>query len=251
MSGLRREEVALLAEVGLTWYTWLEQGRDIRISAEVARRISSALRLDASDESYFLQLAGLSASTPSRTSTIDAPLLRAALDAYAAPACVLDPLLNLVAANLVMERIYGAPADRHRYAGNQLWQFFTNPARQALYARYEEAAPHMVRSFRLCSASRIGEPEYSGLVAEVQQRSPTFAHLWSSQDAEPPLSPDIRMQHAECGTLSVRPMSLPLPDSAGATMVLLVAGDEHTSDCFAGIAQQVARRAEGRPFAAH
>lgn len=239
VAGLRREEVALLAEVGLTWYTWLEQGRDIRISASVGRRISAALRLDASEEAYFQQLAGLSAPTPSPSAGIDAPLLRAALETYAAPACVLDPLLNLVAANRIMDHVYGAHGREDGLATNQLWQFFTNPARQALYACYDDAAPHIVRSFRLSSACRIGDPEYSGLVAQVQDLSPTFARLWSNASSEAASRPEIQMRHAECGGLSVRPMHLPLPDSAGATIVLLVAADEHTSRCFSGISREV------------
>ena len=57
--GLRREEVAALAEVGLTWYTWLEQGRAINVSAAALARIARALRLDATDEAYLFSLAGL------------------------------------------------------------------------------------------------------------------------------------------------------------------------------------------------
>lgn len=232
----------MLAEVGLTWYTWLEQGRDIRISAAVAQRIAAALRLDAADEAYFKQLAGVTTPAAAQVSGIDAPLLRAALETYAAPACVLDPLLNLLAANRVMEHVYGAPVEGEGYASNQLWQFFTNPTRQALYSRYDETAPHIVRSFRLSSACRIGDPEYAGLISEVQHLSPTFARLWSGQTGDGPAGGQIEMQHAECGDLCVRPLHLPLPDGAGATVVLLVAGDERTNQCFSRISRDLEAR---------
>ena len=58
--GLRREEVATLADVGLTWYTWLEQGRDINVSAAALTRIARALSLSATDETYLFSLMGLS-----------------------------------------------------------------------------------------------------------------------------------------------------------------------------------------------
>src|SRR5947209_20590208 len=56
--GLRREEVADLAGVGLTWYTWLEQGRDIRVSPEVLSAIARALRLEPAERAHLFRLAG-------------------------------------------------------------------------------------------------------------------------------------------------------------------------------------------------
>src|SRR6202167_3432960 len=50
--GLRREEVALLAGVGATWYTWLEQGRDVRPSAEVLAALADALRMDTAERRH-------------------------------------------------------------------------------------------------------------------------------------------------------------------------------------------------------
>ncbi len=54
--GLRREEVALLAGVGATWYTWLEQGRDVRPSVEVLSALSQALKLDPDEHQHLFWL---------------------------------------------------------------------------------------------------------------------------------------------------------------------------------------------------
>src|SRR3954467_10382014 len=62
--GLRREEVAVLAGIGTSWYTWLEQGRDIKVSEPVARAIGRALRLDLGETAYFYRLVGLGHSVP-------------------------------------------------------------------------------------------------------------------------------------------------------------------------------------------
>src|SRR5438128_295832 len=62
--GLRREEVSVLAGIGVSWYTWLEQGRDIRVSSRVLDGISSALRLDEGERAYLYRLAGNPAAHP-------------------------------------------------------------------------------------------------------------------------------------------------------------------------------------------
>src|SRR3954451_5648661 len=57
--GLRREEVALLCGIGVTWYTWLEQGRSINVSTQVLAAISRVLRLDATERAHMFALAEL------------------------------------------------------------------------------------------------------------------------------------------------------------------------------------------------
>lgn len=56
--GLRREEVAALAGVGLTWYTWFEQGRDIAVSDDFLHRLARGLRLDRAEREHLFALAG-------------------------------------------------------------------------------------------------------------------------------------------------------------------------------------------------
>src|SRR6476620_2961695 len=80
--GLRREEVASLAGVGLTWYTWLEQGRDIRVSAEVLARIAGALLLEAAERSYLFRLAGYEPPVQASQAELISPRLRRVLDAW-------------------------------------------------------------------------------------------------------------------------------------------------------------------------
>src|SRR5215471_11762814 len=65
--GLRREEVALLAGVGATWYTWLEQGRDVRPSAEVLSALADALRLDPAERQHLYILNDRSPPNPRPT----------------------------------------------------------------------------------------------------------------------------------------------------------------------------------------
>src|SRR5262245_17838156 len=87
--GLRREEVAQLAAVGVTWYTWLEQARDIQVSAQVLDAIARALQLDRSERAHLFALAGSADPSPGSDCSGVTPALRMMLDRLEPyPACV-------------------------------------------------------------------------------------------------------------------------------------------------------------------
>src|SRR3954471_15966448 len=94
--GLRREEVAVLAGIGTSWYTWLEQGRDIKVSEPIARAIGRALRLDQGELAYFYRLVGLGHSAPVAdiADSVFEPVVNGWLPN---PALVIDPLWNILA----------------------------------------------------------------------------------------------------------------------------------------------------------
>ena len=100
--GLRREEVAVLAGVGVTWYTWLEQGRSINVSTQVLTAVGRALRLDDAEKRHLERLAGVRAD-PAGPATLEAPLSAAyqpvldKLDPY--PACLQTSAFDIVAYN--------------------------------------------------------------------------------------------------------------------------------------------------------
>nr|WP_242001718.1 helix-turn-helix domain-containing protein [Kribbella steppae] len=121
--GLRREEVASLAGVGVSWYTWLEQGRDINVSGEVLDAISKALRLSEPERSHLYLLAGL--NPPVRSATVGAVTeeLRRLVDAWSPrPAILRDQYWNLLAINDATRTVFGYDDTDH----NCLISFFTN-----------------------------------------------------------------------------------------------------------------------------
>jgi transcriptional regulator with XRE-family HTH domain len=87
--GLRREEIAAIANIGVTWYTWLEQGRPINVAAATMRRISTALRLSPTDETYLFSLAALERTEQRSPDIAVSPALSTVLDMYEGPAFVL------------------------------------------------------------------------------------------------------------------------------------------------------------------
>jgi transcriptional regulator with XRE-family HTH domain len=114
--GLRREDVAALAGVSVTWYTWLEQGRDIQVSADVLERISTTLRMSPDEREYLFALVQHRPAppTPARTEIVS-PAIRRMLDALAVPAILLTARWDVIAWNSLIKviRDYGAlPAER-------------------------------------------------------------------------------------------------------------------------------------------
>src|SRR5271166_4946470 len=126
--GLRREEVASLALVGVTWYTWLEQGRDIRVSAGVLDRTAKALRLSPSDTTYLFVLAGyVRPETDASTSQVDARLQQIIDGFTAGPAMISNGRFDCVAFNHLADIIYQWDAYKGPFARNFLWRSFMDP----------------------------------------------------------------------------------------------------------------------------
>ena len=103
---MRREDVAALAGVSVTWYTWLEQGRDIQVSADVLERISTTLRMSADEREYLFALVQHRPAppTPTRTETVS-PSIKRMLDALAVPAIVLTARWDVIAWNSIAIKV--------------------------------------------------------------------------------------------------------------------------------------------------
>jgi transcriptional regulator with XRE-family HTH domain len=137
-SGLRREEVAYLAGVSITWYTRLEQGRDITASRQVLDALARTLRLSAAEHAYVLSLAGYSAPQPAEdpiAQTVPAHVQRLldALTDY--PAYAIAPHWAITAWNTAYAALYPNVATVAAADRNLLWLLFTGPLSARLNAR--------------------------------------------------------------------------------------------------------------------
>lgn len=194
--GLRREEVAVLAGVGVSWYTWLEQGRDIQVSGGVLDAISGALRLTTAERSHLYLLAGLN---PPPAPAVDAPLgprLHRVLDAWSPrPAYVLDRHWNFAALNDAARAVFGY-SDQD---GNCLVAFFTNARHRAAFDHWARVAPDVVRQFRADAARYPDDPEFARLSAELCAASGDFAELWARHVVGEVSQGDRVITHPEVG----------------------------------------------------
>ncbi|GAB1514993.1 helix-turn-helix transcriptional regulator [Actinophytocola sp. KF-1] len=174
--GLRREEVAVLAGVGVSWYTWLEQGRDINVSGEVLDAIARVLRLTEPERAHLYVLAGLNPPRAARSDADVTPELRRLLDTWPHPALLRDRQWHLLAVNSPARSVFGLGDD-----SNCLVAFFTNARYRDLHVNWDAVAPGVVAAFR---ADAVHADE---VVTSLAAASPEFASLWARQDVAAPL----------------------------------------------------------------
>lgn len=180
--GLRREEVAQLAGVGLSWYTWLEQGRDVRPSTQVLDALARALRLGAGERAHLFHLARAELPLPAsddypREAPAELASLVAALDPN--PAWLTNPRTDLLAWNraaTVVVTDWGAlPAERR----NLLWWLF---AQLRENGAWEGIARRTLARFRAEHARRVGDPGFTELIDALTVASPQFAAWWPAHE---------------------------------------------------------------------
>jgi transcriptional regulator with XRE-family HTH domain len=244
--GLRREEVAQLAGVGVTWYTWLEQGRPINASVQVLDAIASVLRLGPSERWHLYRLAELpGVPTPSSPETLAPEVLRV-LDALEpSPACVYNGKYDLLACNESYAALFPYLVEATGIERNALWQ---------MYARGSGSPPvidpdvcaSMVAMLRANYANHVGEPEWTELIETLCAANPEFAQLWSEHRVSDPGLPSTKA--FECyglGTVRVRATGFPVQRTVDHRMVVYL---PETAADVALIAELRSRRArELRP----
>jgi transcriptional regulator with XRE-family HTH domain len=181
--GLRREEVALVAGVGTTWYTWLEQGRDVRASVDVLEAIARGLRLSDAEREH-LVLLGRGEGTPvSRPVEAASPALRRmveGLDPH--PACVQGRAYDYLCWNESYALVFGDPLDWPEGQRNALWISLMDPARRPMLDDYEQLVRRLVARFRADHAANVGDPRFEELIAALRESSPEFRKFWSAHE---------------------------------------------------------------------
>jgi transcriptional regulator with XRE-family HTH domain len=230
--GLRREEVAQLAGVGVTWYTWLEQGRPINASAQVLGAVARTLRLDTAEREHLYRLADVPRPPGITDEASPAPGdIRLILDN-------LDPLpAALVSARsdvLAWNRTYGAlfPGIVNASVGerNTIWFIFTTMPGSSQLANLDEQAPEAAAIFRYRYSQHLHDPEWQHFVHRLCAASPLFARLWASQNVAPPRPCAKRFDFPGIGEVALRSTSLDVTDQPGNRLAVYTPVDEASRD---------------------
>ncbi|MEW9517757.1 helix-turn-helix transcriptional regulator [Streptomyces tubercidicus] len=178
--GLRREEVATLAGIGVSWYTWLEQGRRINVSDAIVESVSRVLQLNHAERAYLYQLVGL--KPPEQKATEEAaPMaeLGQLVDAWSPyPVYVLDRWWNYVLINASAQAVFGLTGDGQ----NCLVSFFTDAKYRSFFANWDTLAPKVVADFRSAAASYPDDDRFTAISDRLYAESPEFARLWDQHD---------------------------------------------------------------------
>ncbi|WP_229853953.1 helix-turn-helix transcriptional regulator [Streptomyces filipinensis] len=228
--GLRREEVAQLSGVGVTWYTWLEQGRPINASPQVLDAVARTLRLDAPEREHLYRLA----EVPFEAAAQDlprrvAPRVQDVIDA-------LDPLLAVVynarydvlAANPAYRDLFTVPEAGAIGAPNVLWTLFTLPEETCPVVHREHELPVMVATLRSAYGRHVGERAWEDYIRALSAASPWFARLWASGEVIPP-GPRVKtFRHAAVGDMRLSSQSLSIDGMPECRIVVYTPEDERS-----------------------
>ncbi|WP_460783923.1 helix-turn-helix transcriptional regulator [Microbacterium tumbae] len=240
--GLRREEVATLAGVGVTWYTWLEQGRDIRPSPSVLDAIAGALRLDLDEREHLWILAtghaapGAPLSSMCEVVTADHLALLATL--MPLPACIQTATYDILASNasyrFLIDDLDDAPiADR-----NCMVRAFLDPAWQRSYGDYDGVTTRMVARLRAAMAEHLDDPAWTGLVDRLRTESPRFDTLWRTGALAHDGVHEQVFRYTRAGTVHVRFVPLWIDRVRSVHIKVLQPVDASGAEAFARMAEQ-------------
>jgi transcriptional regulator with XRE-family HTH domain len=213
--GLRREEVAQLAGVGLSWYTWLEQGRDIHPSPQVLDAVARVLALDAAERAHLFHLARVELPLPEGDYPREAsPELVAFVDAIDPhPAYAIGPRFDVLAWNRSSVRLFHDWADEPVEHRNLLWWLFAGTDWDRTDPNWEGTAKSNLARFRAQHARRPGDPSFAALIAELSEASPEFRAWWPRHEVIAEQAGTKTIEHAELGTLRLHHLqSMPTSD---------------------------------------
>jgi len=203
--GLRREEVAQLAGVSTTWYTWLEQGRDIQVSASVLDCVANALQLNADERRYLYSLAfeGGGEVYPAQQEAVQiSPSLQKIMtELRLCPVVISDRMCNIVGWNraaafvfLDFDRI--PPEDR-----NMIRLLFTRREFRRLAVNWEQFASGYLAMFRSYYGQYVGDEWYDRFLEEMKRKNPDFTRMW--EESQVSYAPEVHLEfrHAKAGKM--------------------------------------------------
>jgi len=183
--GLRREELAALAGVGTTWYTWLEQGRQVRPSLSVLEALADALALTPAERAHLIMLGRgeeMPLPEPPREQ-LNPTIERLVENLDSSAACILGRRWDYLAWNRAFAVVFGDPAAWPEGRRNAIWAIFNDPARRRLLRTdWEVGARTAVARFRADCARHVGDPDFEELIAAMHDSSAEFARWWKRHE---------------------------------------------------------------------
>lgn len=219
--GLRREEIAIRANVSTTWYTWLEQGRGGAPSAEVLERLARALALSKAEREHLFLLAQHRPPRVQFQETDVTPQLQRVLDAMPlSPAFIKTADWQIVAWNHAATRVFTDYARLPVTRRNILWLVFCEEDVKNKIPDWEKVAGSLVASFRADLARTGASDRVKTLVQLLCDTSPQFCAFWASQDVSLHGAGLKKIQYPDVGMLTLEYTTLSVEGKPGLSMVI-------------------------------
>lgn len=224
--GLRREEVASLANIGVVWYTWLEQGRAVRPSSEALTRIARVLRLSPEESGYVSNLAERQVVPWGKLVTSVSADVKAMLDAFNGSAFAVNARMDHLAWNRQMAALYQLSDGTNWETHNHMWRMFKDPALRRLVPSWDEGFYGPVAIFRSLYA-RHGSDSRIDELLDALADSPEFMRAWSEKTIGRGSATSISFETA-AGPIAVRSMTLEPPALPGVMVFLQTPVDDES-----------------------
>lgn len=220
--GLRREEVAELAGVSTTWYTWIEQGRDVSASPTALARLAAALRLDRAERAYLFELAGKRDPDPGGSDSDHLPAaVLASVATIEAPAYLLDRRWNARAWNSAAERLFLGWLDRDSDR-NLLNFIFLVPEARRLICDWEQRARRVVAEFRAHCGAHLNDRGLQAVIDTLRRDSGEFAEMWDRHGVLGREGGERTFNHPTDGFLRYEQVTFDLAGHADVKLTILV-----------------------------
>ena len=225
--GLRREEIAQLAGLSTTWYTWIEQGREVSVSPAALARLAKTLQLSPAERIYLFDLAGKRdpAARPAETPSEAPAALGAAVRSIAVPAYVLDRRWNALAWNTPASRLFIGWLDRPKEKArdrNLLRFIFLEPAARRLIRGFEARARRVLAEFRAECGAFPEDPGMQSLAETLRAKSSLFARFWEEHSVLGREGGLRQFNHPRQGLLAYEQVSFALAGRPDFKLVMLM-----------------------------
>jgi transcriptional regulator with XRE-family HTH domain len=202
--GLRREEVALLAGVGVTWYTWLEQGRQINASTQVLDAVARTLRLDRAEREHLYRLAE---ATPLRTErprqAIPDSIREILRSLDPLPASLINSRFDILLSNDASEELFWEWHTMPCVHKNTLWCCITEPTARGKFPEYEDHVRYLVARLRSAYSRNVGDPDWEEDIRRLASLSRDFSDLWARHEVADCEPRTLTYQHPRAGQVSL------------------------------------------------
>ena len=220
--GLRREEVAYLAGIGLTWYTWLEQGRPISVSKQVIESLSRVLLLDKHERIHLFTLAKqpLTADIPAYQGSVSQTIQHVLDNLVLCPSFVMDQRWNVIAWNKAACLVFEDFGEMNAVEKNMVWRMFTNIKYRQLFIDWEYHARGMLARFRSTCGQYIEDPWLVEFIQAIKGKSNEFDLWWSQYDVQSMGETDKKLRHPIAGTLIFKFSSFDISDTSGLRLIV-------------------------------
>jgi transcriptional regulator with XRE-family HTH domain len=222
--GLRREELAHLAGISVTYYTRLERGESHQISDSVLDSLASALRLTPDERAYLVRLA-----RPHRTGNRRGepeqlrPAVQALVEAAGSQAAIIvGRRADLLGGNRLGYALWNLPAPRDASSDprpNIARITFLDPSARDLFPDWEAQARDVTAYLRHAAAHHPHDQELHALIGELSVRSPDFVRIWSEHPVSDCLPSQREYRHPQVGSMTLNEEVVRLTDDPGVRII--------------------------------